>query len=132
MAISTATSSDSLLNAHLGIIRSADTGRDARSAMANALDRCYVRAVQKAGWARNGVTRAVIDVHINRIRNAVFGEEVRDALKTGLTLCYSARGISMSSTETTNLTNLINAQTGEDLKNGILNSIVRCCQDVIA
>lgn len=132
MAISNVTSSDSLLNAHLGIIRTSDTGSEARKAIADSVDRCYARAIQRAGWAHNNVTRAVIDVHINRIRNAIFGEEVRDALRTGLSLCYSARGISMSSAENTNLDNLINAQTGEDLKNGILESIARCCRDVIA
>ena len=130
MAVSTMKSGDSLLNAHLGIIRSADSGRDARAAMADSLDRCYVRAITKAGGAKNGVTRSVINVHIDRIRTAVFGEEVRDALKTGLTLCYSARGISMTSDETTYLNNLINAQTGEALKNGIINSIAKCCKDV--
>ena len=131
MAISNVTSSDSILNAYLGIIRSAYTGRDARSAMADAVNRCYVCAVQKAGGAKNGVTRSVINVHIDRIRNAVFGEEVRDALKTGLTLCYSARDKSVPSAETTYFNNLITAQTGEDLKNGILNSIAKCCRDVM-
>ena len=132
MAVYNGTSSDSLLNNHLSIIRTADYGSQARASIANAVDRCYTLAVIKAGYARNGVTRAVINEHINRIRNAVFGEEVRDALKTGLTLCYSARGISLSSAEQTYLTNLINAQIGEDLKNYILRSFVQCCQDVKA
>ena len=131
MAISNITSPDSVLNVYLGIIRSANTGKDARSAISSAVDRCYVCAVQKAGGAKNGITKSVINVHISRINNAVFGEEVRDALMTALTLCYSARDISIPNTENTYFNNLMKAQTGEELKNGILNSIAKCCRDVM-
>lgn len=128
MAIYTGDSSDSVLNSYLGVIRSAEYGKDARSAMANSVQRCYELAKIKSGSAT--VSQSLITEHTNRIKNAVFGEEVRDALKTGLTLCYDARGISVPSTETTYFNNLINAQIGEDLKNGILLSIVKCCNDV--
>ena len=132
MAYVNVTTSDSILNGYLAALKSAEFGSEARPLLANAVERCYYLAVLKAGSAKNGVTRSVIDVHINRIKNAVYGEEVRDALKTGLTLCYSARGISLSSTENGYLTAMINAQLAEDLMNGFLRSIARCCQDVRA
>lgn len=130
MAIYTGNSNDTVLNSYLAAIRSAEYGKDARSGMAASVERCYELAVQRAGGAKNGVTKAKIQVHTTRIRNAVFGEEVRDALKMGLQLVYSARGVSPSSIANTELTALIDAQTGEDLKNGILKTIVRCCQEV--
>lgn len=132
MAYINVTTSDSILNGYLASLKSSRFGDQARSPLANSLDRCYTLAILKAGSPRGGVTRAVINEHINRIRNAVYGEEVRDALKTGLTLCYSARGISLSGTENTYLTNMINAQLGEDLMNSFLRVIARCCQDIRA
>lgn len=132
MSVPHVTSSDARLNGYLDVIYVAEYGKNARSAMAHAIDRCYRIVLTKVGTPRNGVTQAAIDIHKNRVLNAVFGEEVRDALRAGLTLCYSARGISVTSAENTNFTNLINAQTGEDLKTAILNSIERCCRDVKA
>ena len=130
MATWNGSTSDSILNGYLAGIRSAEYGKEARSSMAGALDRCYQLAVIKAGGAKNGVTSAAIAVHTARIKNAVYGEEVRDALKMGLQLVFSARGISVSSTMSSILTGMIDAQTGEDLKNYILRSIVRCYQEV--
>ena len=130
MAIDSVTTPDSLVNSYIGIIRSAEFGRDARSAMANSVDRCYTIAVIRAGGPKNGVTRDKIDEHIERIRTAVYGEEVRDALRTGIVLCYSARGIDQTNTIINYLANLIDAQRSEDLKNAILRSIAQCCQDV--
>ena len=130
MAIYTGTTGDNVLDSYLSAIRSAEYGKDARSPMAASVIRCYDLAIIKAGGPKNGVTLASIQVHTNRIQNAVFGEEVRDALKMGLQLVYSARGVSPSATANSIFNNLIYAQTGEDLKNGILQSIVRCCQEV--
>lgn len=132
MSIYSGASSDSILNMYIDGIRSAEFGKDARTSMANAIDRLYSIVLAKLGSPRNGVTRDVINEHINRIRNAVFGEEVRDAFRTAIQLCYSARGISVSGAEQSILNNLINSQLSEDLKNAILQSIVRCCQDVKA
>lgn len=129
MAIYTGNSSDSVLNSYLDAIRSAEYGKEARSAMANSVQRCYELAKNRSG--SEAVPQSSITEHTNRIKKAVFGEEVRDALKMGLTLCYAARGISVTSTETTYFNNLINAQTGEALKNGILRSIVKCCNDIV-
>ena len=130
MAIYSGNTNDSTINAYLSAIRSAEYGKDARSPMALAIMRCYSLAIVKAGGPQNGVTNAAVTEHANRVRNAVFGEEVRDALKMGLQLCYSARGVTPSSSANTIFNNLIGAQTGEDLKNGILMSIVRCVQEV--
>lgn len=128
MSIYNGRTSDDVLNGYLGIIRLAECGKDARSAMANSVQRCYELAKIKVGGAL--VPQSSISEHTNRILNAYFGEEVRDALKTGLQLCFTARAVSPSSSMNTILTNLIDAQTGEDLKNQILMSIVRCCQEV--
>ena len=128
MSIYNGRTSDDVLNGYLGIIRLAECGKDARSAMANSVQRCYELAKIKVGGAL--VPQSSISEHTNRILNAYFGEEVRDALKTGLQLCFIARAVSPSSSMNTILTNLIDAQTGEDLKNQILMSIVRCCQEV--
>ena len=130
MAIYNGTTNDTVLNSYLAAIRSAEYGKDARSGMAASVERCYQLAVIKAGGARNGITSAHIAEHSALIRSAVFGEEVRDALKMGLQLVYSARGVSPSSTANSIFDQLIYAQTGEDLKNNILMSIVRCCQEV--
>lgn len=128
MSIYNGRTSDDVLNGYLGIIRLAECGKDARSAMANSVQRCYELAKIKVGGAL--VPQSSISEHTNRILNAYFGEEVRDALKMGLQLCFTARAVSPSSSMNTILTNLIDAQTGEDLKNQILMSIVRCCQEV--
>lgn len=128
-AISIATT-DSLLNNCLSQISAAANGRDARSGIVSAIDRCYSLAVIRAGSPKNGITRSVINVHLNRIRNAVFGEEVRDAIRTALRQCYSARGISVSSAANSAMNAMIEAQTGPDLKATILESIARCGQDV--
>lgn len=128
MAIYTGQTSDTIINGCLVTIRSAEYGKDARSAMANSVQRCYELAKLRAGSV--SVPQSSITEHTLRIRNAVFGEEVRDALKTGLELCYEACGINVSSAESTYFNNLINAQTGEDLKNEILRCIVKCCQDI--
>lgn len=131
MAIVNVSTSDSKVNSYLLSIRMAHYGSEMRSALANAISRCYTLAVAKVGGSpRNGVTMAVMNEHLNRIRSALYGEEVRDAIRTAIQLCYSARGIPVSSQETSFLTAMINAQFGEDLKNAILHSIARCCQDV--
>lgn len=129
MAIYNGKTSDSVLNGYLSSIRGAEYGSDARAPMANSVQRCYELAKLKVGQTL--VPQTSITTHTNRIRNAVFGEEVRDALKMGLALCYQARNIAVTSAETTYFNNLISAQTGEDLKNGILRCIVKCCQDVM-
>lgn len=128
MSIYQGNTSDDFLNGCLGLIRTAEYGKDARAGMANSVQRCYELAKIKVG--ATNVSQAAITEHTNRIRNAYFGEEVRDALRTGLLLCFTARAVSPSSTMTSYLTKLIDAQTGEDLKNYILMSIVRCCQEV--
>ena len=131
MSISTVTTNDDIVNYNLSLIRTAKNGRDARQAIANSVDRCYYWAIRRAGTTgSNRVPQSKIDEHNNRIKTAIYGEEVRDALKTCIQLCYQARGKSVPNAENTNLTNLINVQIGEDLKNAILNSIARCCQDV--
>lgn len=128
MPIYNGTTNDRTLNSYLSSIRGAEYGKNARSAMANAVQRCYELAKIKVGQTL--VPQSSITEHTNRIKNAVYGEEVRDALKMGLALCYQARDISVTGTENTYFTNLIDAQTGEDLKNSILRCIVKCCQDV--
>lgn len=130
MAIVSVATSDSIINGYLGAIVSAKTGKDARPSIANAVDRLYTIVLIKIGSPRNGITREVINEHVNRIRNAVFGEEVRDAFVTAIQLCYSARGISLTSTEQMFLTNLMETQIGEELKNNFLRAIAGCCQDV--
>lgn len=132
MAVITTNSSDSELNSHLIPIRAAKYGKDIRTPLSSAVERLYAIVLIKVGTPKNGVTKAKITEHTNRIKNAVFGEEVRDAFKTAIQLCYSARGISISSAENTNLTNLMDAQKGEDLKNSILRVLIKCCQDVKA
>ena len=131
MAIYNGTTSDPVLNGYLAGIRFGRYGKDVRSDIAMSAERCYQLAITRVGGTKYGVTSAHIAEHTSRIRTAVFGEEVRDAIKTVLTLCYTARGKSVPSAENTIFTNMINAQTGEDLKNGILMAIVKCCQDVI-
>lgn len=128
MSIYTGKSNDDVLNTFLAVIRIAESGKDARAPIANSVQRCYELAKIRVG--ATNVSQAAITEHTNRIRNAYFGDEVRDALKTGLQLCFTARAVSPSSSMNTILTNLIDAQTGEDLKNQILMSIVRCCQEV--
>lgn len=128
MSIYNGKSNDDVLNTYLAVIRIAESGKDARASMANSVQRCYELAKIKAG--ATSVSQAAITEHTNRIKNAYFGEEVRDALKMGLQLCYTARGITPSTTASTLFNNLIDAQTGEALKNGILQCIVRCCQEV--
>ena len=128
MSIYNGRTSDDVLNGYLGIIRLAECGKDARSAMANSVQRCYELAKIKVGGAL--VPQSSISEHTNRILSAYFGEEVRDALKTGLQLCYTARNITPSATANSLFNQLIEAQTGEGLKNGILMCIVRCCQEV--
>lgn len=130
MAIYDGKTGDKLLDSNLSAIVSAQNGKEARSPMASAIERCYDVAVVKAGGAQNNVTKAKVVVHSNRVRNAIYGEEVRDALKMGLQLVFSARGKSPSATATSIFNSLIAAQTGEDLKNNILKSIVRCYQEV--
>lgn len=128
MSVYTGTTNDDVLNAQLAVIRQAENGKDARAAMAVSVQRCYELAKIRTGMVL--VSQASITEHTNRIRNAYFGEEVRDALKMGLQLCYTARNVAPSSTANAIFTQLIDAQTGEALKNGILMSIVRCCQEV--
>lgn len=130
MAIYSTPVNDGTLENYMTAIRTAEYGKDARSPMAQALMRCYNLAIVKAGGPQNGVTTNAVNTHANRIRNAVFGEEVRDALKMGLQLVYSARGITPSSSANNVFTRLIEAQTGEELKNGILESIAVCCREV--
>lgn len=128
MAIYTGQTNDSTVNGCLSSIRSADYGSDARSAMANAIQRCYELAKSKAGTV--AVPQADVTTQTNRVRNEVYGDDVRDAFRNGILLCYQARIISVTSAETGYLNNMIYAQTGEDLKNNILRSIVKCYQDV--
>ena len=132
MAITTDKSTDSELNRYLDIFRRVEFGRDARSTLVSAVNRCYVLAVKRAGYPRNGVTQSVINVHLMRIDSAVFGEEVRDAIATGLELCYSARGISVNNTARQGFAAIRNCQLAEDLKNNILLALMRCCKDVKA
>lgn len=128
MAIYTGQTNDSTINGHLSSIRGAEYGINARAAMAAAIQRCYELAKIKAGATH--VAQSTITAQTNRVRNEVYGDNVRDAFRNGITLCYQARGISVTSAETGYLNNMIYAQTGEDLKNNILRSIVKCCQDV--
>lgn len=132
MAITIPVANDNAINGFINVIAAAERGRNARSALAGAVERCYTLAVRKAGGiAQNGVTESMVNEHVDRISTAVFGEEVRDALRTGLLLCYSARGVSpVPQSETAYLKQLIDAQTGEDLKNAIMLTIATCCQDV--
>lgn len=132
MSIVSVTVSDSRLNNYIKTIRYAEYGKDMRSPLSNSVERLYAIVLTKPGTPKNGVTKDIINVHVNRIRTAVFGEEVRDALITGIELCYSARGISQSSSIVAYLNSLRNAQKAEDLKNAIIQSIARCCQDVKA
>lgn len=128
MAIYTGQTSDNTVNGCLSSIRAAEYGMDARAPMANAIQRCYELAKIKAGSAV--VPQASVTAQTNRVRNEVYGDDVRDAFRNGILLCYQARKISVTSAETGYLNNMIYAQTGEDLKNNILRSIVKCCQDV--
>ncbi len=130
MAIDTQMTGDGTLDACLSMIRAAEYGKDARVPVAQAVTRCYELAVIRAGGPQNGVTSAAVNVHANRIRNAYFGEEVRDAIVAGLRLCYEARGASPSASASNIFSRLIEAQTGEDLKNGILRSVVFCGREV--
>lgn len=130
MAIYSTPTGDNVLDSYMSSIVSARYGKDARASMAMAVMRCYSVAIVKAGGPQNGVTSAMVTVHADRIRNAVFGEEVRDALKMGLQLCCSARGKTPSTAMNNAFTRLIDAQTGEELKNGILESIAICYREV--
>lgn len=130
MAIVNVSTTDSYVNSYLAVIRGAEYGREVRSSIASAVDRCYRLALLKAGKAYNTTTAAVINEHLNRIRNAVFGEEVRDAIRTGIEKCYTARNKAISTAENNYLTSLIEAQTAEDLLNAILRSIALCCTEV--
>lgn len=130
MAIVNISTQDPLLNQYLTSITAGEYGRDIRSPLASAVERCYDLAVMRAGGVINGVFFTDIKEHSDRIRTAAFGEEVRDALKTGLILSFTARGINPS-TEMNNLfVSLMDAQTGEDLKNNILLCVGRCGQEV--
>lgn len=129
MSIYNGQSSDGVLNGYLSMIRGAEYGRDARSPIAMAVQRCYEIANERISSQHN-VPQSAITEHTNRIRNAVFGEEVRDALKMGLQVVYAAAGVSIPNIENNYFNEMIDARTGEDLKNGILHSIIRCCQDV--
>lgn len=128
MSIYNGNANDEKVNQYLATIRQAEQGKGARSAMANAVQRCYELAKIRVGTVP--VSQSTITEHTDRIRNAYFGEEVRDALKTGLYLCYTTRGISHSTSADLAFSKLTDAQTGEDLKNGILMSICKCCLEV--
>ena len=128
MAIYTGQTDDNTINGHLSSIRTAEYGIEARAPMAAAIQRCYETAKVKAG--ATFVPQSSVTAQTNRVRNEVYGDNVRDAFRNGIMLCYQARGSSLSNTETNLLNSLIYAQTGEDLKNNILKSIVQCYRDV--
>ena len=130
MAIYTGMSSDPTLNGYLSLIRTAEYGSDARSAMANAVQRCYQLAVEAHGGNANGISQDTISAKNNRIMHAYYGDTVRDAFADGIRSCYIARGISFTVNAGYIRNELINAQLGEELKNAIMKSIVQCCHDV--
>mgnify|MGYP007013873481 CR=1 FL=1 len=131
MAISPVSTGDSLLNGILDRIRAPEYGKDLRSPLVDAVNRCFTLAILRTGSPRNGVTRDAINEHVARIRTAYYGEEVRDALKTVLILCHAAGDLEVSSAENNFLNQMIEAQTGEDIRNGMLNSIAGCGQALI-
>lgn len=128
MSIYQGTTTDSLLNGHLSSIRSAEYGRDARAPMASAVQRCFEIANSHASGSH--VNPYVVTEAANSVRSEVYGDNVRNAFITGLRYSYQARGISVPYVQETFFNEVIYAQLGEDLKNGILKSIVRCYQDV--
>lgn len=128
MAIYTGKTSDSTINGHLFTIRNAEFGIDARTPMASSIQRCYELAKIKAG--ATNVPQSTITTQTNRIKSEAYGDDVRDAFNNGILLCYQSRGIDVPSAQTGILNTVMQAQTGEDLKNGILRSIVKCYQDV--
>ena len=125
MAVST---SDTVVNGYLYTIQAADFGRDCRSAIANSVLRCYELAKIRVGQVL--VPASSINAQVNIIRTSEYGEDVRTALRDGLNLCYQAANVSVSSAARSWFNSLLEAQMGTDLKNAILNSIARCCQDV--
>ena len=128
MAIYTGQTDDNTVNGSLFTIRNAEFGIDARSPMASAIRRCYELAKIKIGATL--IPQSSVDEQTNRVMNEIYGDNVRDAFRNGILLCYQARGRSVPDVELDLLNNVIYAQTGEDLKNNILKSIVKCCQDV--
>ena len=123
-----ATTADAQLNGYLSTIAAAKYGKDARAAMANAIQRCYVVAKIRSGSAI--VSQSAITEHTDRIRNAVFGEEVRDAFQSGILLCYTERGKPVSSPQNLFLSSFMMAKKGVDLKTYINSVLVRCYNDV--
>ena len=129
MDIYTGRTNDNILNGNLSSIRTAEYGRDARASMASAIQRCFEIAKIKTGGSH--INPSLVTAAADRVRTEVYGNDVRDAFVTGITLSYQARGIDVSSSiQADLLEGIINAQLGEDLKNNILKSIVRCYWDV--